>query len=148
MPPAVPGSYSVRSYADIGLETQVMGASPERLITLLFTGARTAIGQARIHLQEGRVAERGAAISKAIRIVDEGLKTGLNMEAGGEIAANLASLYDYIVRTLLTANLRADLAQLDLADRLLADLAEAWQTSIDRPAGVHGSEVPSTPTSA
>ena len=130
------GSQSVRSYADIGLETQVLGASPERLITLLYLGARAAIGQARIHQQEGRVAERGAAISKAIKIVDEGLKTGLNMEAGGEIAANLARLYDYIVRTLLTANLKADAEQLDIADRLLADLAEAWQTSIDRPAGL------------
>ncbi|CAB3696016.1 MAG: flagellar export chaperone FliS [Achromobacter pulmonis] len=130
------GSQSVRSYADIGLETQVLGASPERLITLLYLGARAAIGQARIHLQEGRVAERGAAISKAIKIVDEGLKTGLNMEAGGDIAANLSRLYDYIVRTLLTANLKADAEQLDIADRLLADLAEAWQTSIDRPAGV------------
>lgn len=130
------GSQSIRSYADIGLETQVLGASPERLITLLYLGARAAIGQARIHLQEGRVAERGAAISKAIKIVDEGLKTGLNMEAGGEIAANLARLYDYIVRTLLTANLKANAEQLDIADRLLADLAEAWQTSIDRPAGL------------
>ncbi|MBR8655496.1 flagellar export chaperone FliS [Achromobacter sp. Marseille-Q0513] len=129
------GSHSVRSYADIGLETQVMSATPERLITLLFNGARAAIGQARIHLQEGRVAERGAAISKAIKIVDEGLKTGLNMEAGGDVAANLSRLYDYIVRTLLTANLKSDTEQLDIADRLLADLAEAWQTSIDQPAG-------------
>ena len=130
------GSQSVRSYADIGLETQVLGASPERLITLLYMGARAAIGQARIHLQEGRVAERGAAISKAIKIVEEGLKTGVNLEAGGEIAANLARLYDYIVRTLLTANLKANAEQLDIADRLLADLAEAWQTSVDRPAGL------------
>ena len=129
------GSHSVRSYAEIGLETQILGASPERLITLLYMGARAAIGQARLHLQEGRITERGAAISKAIKIVDEGLKTGLNMEAGGEIAANLARLYDYIVRTLLMANLKADPEALETADRLLADLAEAWQTSIDRPVG-------------
>ncbi|MBO1017564.1 flagellar export chaperone FliS [Achromobacter sp. SD115] len=129
------GSHSVRSYAEIGLETQILGASPERLISLLYMGARAAIGQARLHLQEGRATERGAAISKAIKIVDEGLKTGLNMEAGGEIAANLARLYDYIVRTLLMANLKADPEALETADRLLADLAEAWQTSIDRPAG-------------
>ncbi|WP_343736935.1 flagellar export chaperone FliS [Achromobacter sp.] len=128
------GSYSVRSYADIGLETQVMSATPERLITLLYQGARAAIGQARLHMQEGRVAERGTAITKAIKIVDEGLKMGLNMEAGGEIAANLSRLYDYIVRTLLMANLKADVEQLDIADRLLADLSDAWQTSIDRPA--------------
>ena len=129
------GYQSVRSYTDIGLETQVLGASPERLISLLYMGARAAIGQARLHMQEGRATERGTAISKAIKIVDEGLKTGLNMEAGGDIAANLARLYDYIVRMLLMANLKADAEALDTADRLLADLAEAWQTSVDRPAG-------------
>jgi len=128
------GSYSVRSYSEIGLETQVLGSSPERLISLLYMGARAAIGQARIHQQENRPVERGTAITKAIKIVDEGLKMGLNMEAGGDIAANLSRLYDYIVRTLLMANLKADVEQLDIADRLLADLAEAWQTSIDRPA--------------
>ncbi|WP_459618412.1 flagellar export chaperone FliS [Bordetella sp. 2513F-2] len=125
------GSYSVRSYADIGLETQVLSATPERLITLLFNGARAAIAQARLHMEAGRVAERGAAISKAIRIVDEGLKTGLDPQAGGELAANLAGLYDYIIRALLTANLKVQPEQLDLADRLLADLADAWRQSVD-----------------
>lgn len=109
-----------------------MSASPEKLITLLYNGARTAIAQAKIHLNAGQIAERGAAISKATRIIDEGLKLGLNLEAGGEMAQNLSQLYDYIVRTLLIANLKADVEQLDLADRLLADLADAWQTSVDR----------------
>jgi len=130
-----PAGYSARSYTDVGLETQVLSARPERLITLLFDGARAAIAQARLHLQAGRIAERGAAISKATRIVDEGLKTGLDMEAGGEVAANLANLYDYIVRTLLLANLKGDAAGLDTADRLLAELAQAWQTANDPPAG-------------
>ena len=127
------GSHSVRSYADIGLETQVMSATPE-LITLLFNGARAAIGQARIHLQEGRVAERGAAISN-----DQDCRRRLEdrVEHGGRRRCRRQSsrLYDYIVRTLLTANLKSDAEQLDIADRLLADLAEAWQTSIDQPAG-------------
>lgn len=125
------GSYSVRSYTDIGLETQVLSAGPERLITLLFSGARAAIAQARIHLEAGRIAERGAAISKATRIVEEGLKQGLNLEAGGEIAENLSRLYDFIIRALLTANLKADPEQLDVADQLLAELADAWQQSVD-----------------
>ncbi|WP_144641519.1 flagellar export chaperone FliS [Bordetella genomosp. 13] len=125
------GSYSVRSYSDIGLETQVLSAGPERLITLLFSGARAAIAQARIHMDAGRIAERGAAISKATRIVEEGLKQGLNVEAGGEIAENLSRLYDFIIRALLTANLKSDAEQLDVADQLLAELAEAWQQSVD-----------------
>lgn len=125
------GYNSVRSYQDIGLETEVLSATPERLITLLYRGARAAIAQARLHLEAGRIAERGQAISKATRIVDEGLKLGLNREAGGDLAANLSDLYDYIIRTLLKANLHADAQQLDVADQLLADLASAWETSVD-----------------
>ncbi|AZY49096.1 flagellar export chaperone FliS [Bordetella avium] len=125
------GYNAIRSYQDIGLETEVMSAAPERLITLLYRGARAAIAQARLHLEAGRVAERGQAISKATRIVDEGLKMGLNREAGGEVANNLADLYDFITRTLLKANLHADATQLDVADKLLEDLASAWETSVD-----------------
>ncbi|MEJ2896493.1 flagellar export chaperone FliS [Bordetella avium] len=125
------GYNAIRSYQDIGLETEVMSAAPERLITLLYRGARAAIAQARLHLEAGRVAERGQAISKATRIVDEGLKMGLNREAGGEVANNLADLYDFITRTLLKANLHADATQLDVADKLLEDLASTWETSVD-----------------
>jgi len=127
-------SRSVRSYANIGLETRVLGASPQRLITLLFDGARAAVGQARLHLQQGNIAARGAAISKAVEIVDSGLKASLDMEAGGELAANLRSLYDAIVYHLLQANLHADAERLDLADRLLAEIGEAWRTTVDAPA--------------
>jgi flagellar protein FliS len=126
-------AYSVRSYADVGIETQVMSASAERLITLLYTAARAAIGQARIHIEQGNVQGRAAAISKAARLIDEGLKQALDLEAGGEIAGNLNSLYDYMLRTLVTANLKGDAALLQTADTLLAELQEAWQTSVDRP---------------
>jgi len=125
-------TYSVRSYQDVGLETQVLSASPERLISLLYAGARAAIAQARHHLEQGNTAARGAAIGKAMRVVDEGLKQALELRDGDTLAHNLDELYDYILRTLLTANLKADMASLDLADRLLADLQEAWLTSVDR----------------
>jgi flagellar protein FliS len=129
------GASAAKSYAAIGVETEVLSASPQRLITLLFDASRAAIAQARMHLDEGRDAERMAALSKAIRIVSEGLQQGLNMEAGGEIASNLNRLYDYIVRSLLAANRNKDVAALDIADRLLADLQGAWKTSVDRPPG-------------
>jgi flagellar protein FliS len=122
-------TYSVRSYANVGMETQVLGATPQQLITLLFDGARAAIAQARLYMEQGQVAQRGKAIGRAIRLVDEGLKGSLDMNAGGELAENLSRLYDYIARTLLTANLKADTVALDTADRLLGDLRDAWQTA-------------------
>ena len=122
---------STRTYADVGLETSVLNASPNRLITLLFTGARTAIAKARIHIEAGQIPERGKAIGHASRIVDEGLRQSLNLSAGGEIAENLSRLYDYIIRCLFLANFKADIEQLNTADRLLAELQAAWQQAAD-----------------
>ncbi|QDQ88724.1 flagellar export chaperone FliS [Alcaligenaceae bacterium SJ-26] len=122
---------SLNSYAQVGVETGVLNASPERLITLLFDGATNAIRQAQEHLASGNISARGQAISKAINIVQNGLRTGLNTEAGGELALNLADLYDYVVRQLLDANLQADGTKLELALTLLSNIADAWHTSVD-----------------
>jgi flagellar protein FliS len=100
---------------------------------MLYQGARAAIAQARLCLAQDKIAERGQAISKAIQIINDGLKASLNKEAGGELSANLDRLYDYLVRTLLRANLNADDPLLEHADKLLGNLAEAWQTAIDAP---------------
>lgn len=122
---------SAQAYASIGLETQVLSASPERLITLLFDGAQAAIAKARLHMQGNNIAGRGMAISKAIDIVDSGLKASVDKEAGGELAGNLLTTYDLIIRTLLQANLNNDPAKLDLAEQLLAEIGGAWRTAVD-----------------
>jgi flagellar secretion chaperone FliS len=103
-----------------------MGASPHRLIVLLYQGARQAISQARMHLQQGNVADRGMAVSKAIRIVESGLQQSLNLEVGGEIAQRLNALYSYMTRRLLEANIQQSEAMLVEVDGLLATLEEAW----------------------
>lgn len=121
-----PAQSGANAYARVGVETGVMGASPHRLIAMLYEGARQAIAQARMHLQNGSVAERGKAIGKAIRIVEEGLQQSLNMEAGGEIASRLNALYGYMARRLLEANIKQSEAMLIEVDGLLATLEEAW----------------------
>lgn len=121
-----PGHAGANAYARVGVETGVMGASPHRLIVLLYQGARQAIAQARMHLQNGNVAERGMSISKAIRIVESGLQQSLNMEVGGEIAQRLNALYSYMTRRLLEANINQSEAMLVEVDGLLATLEEAW----------------------
>lgn len=123
---ALPRARGAQSYAKVGLETGVHSASPEKLISMLFDGARTAIARARFAMEQNDVPGRGTAISKAVAIVSEGLRAALNLEAGGEVAANLQELYIYIERCLLQANLRSDVSKLNEADRLLADIASAW----------------------
>lgn len=119
------------SYARVGLETGVMSASPHQLITMLFDGAKIAIAMARHHMVNKEIAAKGRAISKAINIVDNGLKASLDAEAGGkagaELVGNLSALYDYISQRLMQANLRNDPALLDEADRLLDNIGSAWR---------------------
>ena len=138
------------SYAHIGLQSGVMSASPHQLITMLFDGAKTAITMARHHMANKEIAAKGKAISKAINIVDNGLKASLDAEAGGpagaELVANLSALYDYIAQRLMYANLRNDPALLDEADRLLDNISSAWreigpqasQAPTDAPRGSSG----------
>lgn len=114
-------------YARIGLETRVMGARPELLISLLFEGALSAIGQARLHMQNNNIAGRGAAISKAIDIVDSGLKAAVDPAQPGTVAKQLIKTYELIVYHLLMANLHADQSRLDTAAHMLETLAQTWQ---------------------
>lgn len=118
---------SAQSYASVGLETEVLSASPEKLITLLLNGARAAMMKARLHMEHGNIAEKGMAISKAIDIVDSGLKASVNMEAGGQVAKSLVTAYELITYNLMQANLHNDPEKLALAERMLVDIADAWK---------------------
>ncbi len=86
---------------------------------------------ARHHMANGEIAAKGNAISKAINIIDNGLKASIDTEAGGAaetvLAANVSALYDYINQRLMYANLRNDPALLDEADRLLDNISSAWR---------------------
>ncbi len=114
------------AYAKVGLESSVMTADSHGLILLLFDGAATAIAQARIHMEQDDVAQRGASISKAIDIISNGLRSSLNRDAGGELADRLSALYEYIIQRLLWANMRNDRAALDEAASLLGEIHSAW----------------------
>ncbi|CAG2135047.1 flagellar export chaperone FliS [Cupriavidus numazuensis] len=124
---------AANTYAAIGVQTKAMSASPTQLIAMLYDGARTAIARAKFHLDSGDVPARGNAISKAIDIIENGLRAVLDHEAGGEIASNLESLYEYMVRRLLQANLQRDAGLLTEVDTLLESLASAW-AQLDAPA--------------
>ena len=116
-----------KAYAQIGVESAVMSASPHQLITMLFDGAMSALVRARLFMQQGETVAKGEALSKAINIIDNELKAGLDQDKGGEIAENLSSLYDYMILRLLQANLRNDSQAIEEVEGLLTNIAEAWK---------------------
>jgi flagellar secretion chaperone FliS len=117
---------AAQAYARVGLETGVVAASPHRLVLMLFDGAIDAVADADSHLKEGRVADKGEAISRAISIINDGLRASLDQTQGGEIAGYLLDLYDYMSRRLLAASLNNDRAALREVTRLLAELRTSW----------------------
>ncbi|ATA24376.1 flagellar export chaperone FliS [Brenneria goodwinii] len=116
-----------QAYARIGVESSVMSASPHQLIVLLFDGARSAMVRARILLQQGDIQGKGMALSKAINIITNGLKAGLDTEKGGELAENLSALYDYMTQRLMMANLHNDVKIIEEVEGLLENIADAWR---------------------
>jgi len=119
-------SSPLAAYKKIETDIAVETASPYQLILMLFDGALTAITIAKTELEAGRIEAKGLSISKAIDIIANGLKVSLEMESGGEIAQNLAALYDYMVRRLVQANLKNQVAALDEVSSLLGDIRSAW----------------------
>src|SRR3954471_19025132 len=64
-------------YRAVGTATSVSQADPHQLVMLLFDGAIAAVLQARHALATGDIATKGSCISRAMRIIDEGLKASL-----------------------------------------------------------------------
>ncbi len=124
---------AIQAYAKVGVESGVNAADPHKLISMLYQGALLAIANAKNGILRKDVPAKGAAISKAIAIIDEGLNASLDKGAGGGLAQNLSSLYKYMCMRLITANLENDMAALDEVARLLSDLKSAWD-SIRQPA--------------
>lgn len=112
-------------YRQVGAQTGVEGASPHRLVTLLFDGFLDCLVQARGAIEAGDLEAKGRALSRAGRIVDEGLKAALN-PAGGELTHNLSLLYGYVSAALLKAHLHSDESHLDECRHLMEPLRDAW----------------------
>ncbi len=115
------------AYAKVGIETGVVAASPHKLIVMLFDGALAAVATALQHMSTKNIPGKGMAISKAISIIDNGLRASLDHKAGGEVAVNLDALYEYMSNRLMLANLNNQPELLEEVQRLLQELRSAWE---------------------
>ena len=119
---------ALNAYSKISIDIGVTSADPHELVSMLFNGAIKSISEAKTHLQNKDIAARGKAISKAIAIIDEGLKISLDDKLGGELAQNLRALYEYMCHRLLTASVKNEIAPLDEVIGLLNELSDAWNS--------------------
>ncbi len=116
---------ALRQYQSVNTQAQVADASPHRLIQMLMEGGLSRLAQAKGAMLHGQGAQKGELISKAIGIIG-GLREGLDLNQGGEIAANLDRLYEYMVACLVEANVTNDAAILDEVADLLRNVKSGW----------------------
>lgn len=120
-------NHGANVYAKLGLETGVIAASPNKLIIMLYDGAILAAKQAMLYMHNQDYQKKGELISKAVLIIEGGLRASLNKNAGGDIALSLDALYVYISKRLMTANLQNQPALIEEVITLLEGLKSAWE---------------------
>lgn len=105
--------------------SSVMTASPGQLVVMLYDGMARFLKQAELAADEGDWGRSSERMTRADAILDELLLT-LDLEAGGEIATRLQSIYVFCKRLLIDARVEHSTTPILEAARLLADLREAW----------------------
>ena len=122
-----------QAYAQIGVESAVMSASQQQLVTMLFDGVLSALVRAHLFMQDNNQQGKGVSLSKAINIIENGLRVSLDEESKDELTQNLIALYSYMVRRLLQANLRNDVSAVEEVETLMRNIADAWKESLLSP---------------
>lgn len=117
---------SANSYRTVGIETSVSQASPHQLVSLLFEALFQSLAAAKGAIFNVDIPAKGRAIGRAVRILEEGLKAGLDLERGGELAENLQNLYNFCIFKVTEANLRSDAGMIDEVIRLIQPVADGW----------------------
>lgn len=118
---------AANAYRNVGLQTRAPQHDQYELVVMMFESVLESLARARGALEAGDTVAKVQHIGKAIRVVQEGLRTSLDLDNGGELAANLANLYDYCVMRLTQANAASDTTMLDEVASLIKPVAEAWR---------------------
>jgi flagellar protein FliS len=114
---------AINAYRENAVATQTRG----RLVVLLYDGAVKYLKQALKELEAGHLAAKGEYINKAVAILNE-LDSCLDVETGGDVAQNLRSLYQFMIRHLGEANLHRDPRRIQDVIDCLRSLNEGWKS--------------------
>jgi flagellar protein FliS len=112
-------------YQSVSVQGGLTDASPHQMITMQLDGALDRVASAKGAILRNEISRKGELLSSLIAIIDS-LRASLNLEHGGDIAANLFSLYDYMERQLLEVNMTSDVVLLDQVGSLLKEIRMGW----------------------
>lgn len=109
---------------------QISTASPEQILLMLYDGAIRFLRRAMVANEEKRIADKLQGISKCLAIVAE-FSNSLNHDIGGDIAADLDALYQFMIRELNSARNEPTGKHLKVVETLLLDLRDTWGQAVE-----------------
>ena len=115
---------SHRAYAATQRETSVSSAKPVELVAMVYQRLLDHLHTGKIQMAEG--SDSSESLTKAIDLITTGLESCLDKEKGGEIAQNLAFIYDWAGKEIIRARLRRDPEMIQGVINAFVPLAEAW----------------------
>jgi flagellar protein FliS len=118
-------SYGLGAYKKTSVET----ASKEQILLMLYQAAIKHCKKAIEAIEQKNLAKKGEYIGKLQDIIVE-LSNSLDFEVGGEVAKELASLYDYILYSSTQANIKIDKGYLEGCLKVLNTLYDGWTEAI------------------
>ena len=112
--------------------TQVQSRTPLELVVMLYDGALKFMGTARDAIERRDIPARRDALSRTLAIISE-LQSTLNLQEGGQVAAELDRLYSYSNVRLLEAAMKNEVAAIDDVKRVFEILRDGWNTIATQP---------------
>jgi len=116
---------ALNQYQTVGLQSKVSASSPHALVAMLLDGLLEKLAKASGAMQRKDISAQGSAISSGIRIIDA-LRASLDHARGGEVASNLAAMYDYMERRLVEANLKSNAEIVTEVVSLIDQIKSGW----------------------
>lgn len=113
-------------YQQVDLAIRTAASTPRQLILMLFTGLMDELTRAKGHILAKRFEHKAQSISKCIDILNA-LTSALDYTRGGELALQLAGLYDYCVYRLYDASHHLSIEQIGEVEIILSHIQEGWE---------------------
>lgn len=117
---------SLQAYKKVSIDSQLNSASPHKVIQMLLDGAIERLIQAKVAIENNDTALKGDRLCKGLDIILS-LRGSLSIESGGEIAKNLDSLYEYMIRQISLANLENNSSLINECVHILGEIKSAWE---------------------
>lgn len=117
-----------QSVANSYQQTQFFTTNPLKLVLMCYEGAIGSLKLARNSYLAGRFEAKAKALQKCMDIIHE-LNACLDLEKGGECAANLRNLYTYVMQALTEADLKRDIETMNQVITMLEELESAWKAA-------------------